>query len=63
EGPHLTEESLDLAGTQHHVSKLLADYKVPRKIFAIKSLQRGPNGKPDYPFINAHVAAQVERDQ
>jgi acyl-CoA synthetase (AMP-forming)/AMP-acid ligase II len=63
EGPHLTEESLDLAGTQHHVSKLLADYKVPRKIFAIKSLQRGPNGKPDYPFINAYVAAQVERDQ
>ena len=62
EGPHLTEESLDLAGTQHHVSNLLADYKVPRKIFAIQSLQRGPNGKPDYPFIHAYVAAQVDSD-
>ena len=63
EGPHLTEESLDLVGIQKYVSNLLADYKVPRKIFAIKSLQRGPNGKPDYPFINAYVAAQVERDR
>lgn len=59
QGPHLTEDNLDVAGTQDHVSKLLADYKVPRKIFVIKSLQRGPNGKPDYPFIQTYAAAQV----
>ncbi|MDG2047286.1 MAG: AMP-binding protein [Halioglobus sp.] len=62
EGPHLTEENLDIAGIQHYVSKRLADYKVPRKIFAIKSLQRGPNGKPDYPFIQAYAAAQASGD-
>ena len=40
---------------------LLADYKMPRKIFVIKSLQHGPNGKPDDPGINAEAAAHVEK--
>jgi hypothetical protein len=40
---------------------LLADYKMPRNIFAIKCLQRVPNGKPDYPDINADAAAHVEK--
>ena len=62
EGPRLTQENLDVVDIQYHVSKQLADYKVPRKIFAIKSLQRGPNGKPDYPFIQAYAAAQVSSD-
>ena len=30
-----------------------------RNIFVIKSLQHGPNGKPDYPGINADAAAHV----
>jgi hypothetical protein len=38
---------------------LLADYKMPRNIFVIKSLQHGPNSKPDYPCINADAATHV----
>ena len=34
---------------------------MPRKIFVIKSLQHGPNGKPDDPCINADAAAHVEK--
>ncbi len=40
---------------------LLADYKMARNIFVIKSLQHGPNGKPDDPGINAEAAAHVEK--
>ena len=40
---------------------LQADYKMARNIFVIKSLQHGPNGKPDYPGINADAAAHVEK--
>ncbi len=32
-----------------------------RNIFAIKLLQRIPNGKPDDPDINADAAAHVEK--
>ena len=40
---------------------LLADYKMPRNIFVIKSLQHGPNGKLDDPCINAEAGAHVEK--
>jgi acyl-CoA synthetase (AMP-forming)/AMP-acid ligase II len=61
EGPNLNADNLDVAGTQAHVGTLLAPYKIPRHIFAIKSLQRAPNGKPDYPFIDAYAQAQADK--
>lgn len=51
EGPGLTAENLDVEDIRAHAARHLADYKVPRQVFAIDSLQRAPNGKPDYPFV------------
>ena len=62
EGVNLAGDNLDVVGIRKHVSRLLADYKVPRNIFAIKSLQRSPNGKPDYPFINAYAKLKIENE-
>ena len=39
----------------------LADYKVPKYIFAIDSLQRAANGKADYPFVEEYAARQLEQ--
>ncbi|MEH6568223.1 MAG: AMP-binding protein [Halioglobus sp.] len=55
EGKTLTEENINVAAIQDHARKLLADYKVPRHIFAIESLRRADNGKADYTFINAYA--------
>ena len=48
QGPGLTDANLDVAGIQAHCREHLADYKVPKLIFAIDDLKRAPNGKPDY---------------
>lgn len=55
EGPGLDAQKLDVDSIQAHTAAQLADYKVPRKIFAIESLQRAPNGKPDYAFITDYA--------
>jgi fatty-acyl-CoA synthase len=59
EGPGLTGENLDVTGIQAHAGEHLADYKIPRQIFAIASLQRAANGKPDYPFVQAYAESQL----
>ena len=58
EGPRLTADNLDVAGVQAHVREHLADYKVPKHIFAIDDLKRAPNGKADYPFVNGYAEQQ-----
>ena len=55
EGPGLTADNLEADVIAAHAARHLADYKVPRKIFAIDSLQRAPNGKPDYAFVTAYA--------
>lgn len=60
EGPGLTADSLDVAAVQTHVGEHLADYKIPRQIFAIDSLQRAANGKPDYPFVQSFAESQLD---
>ena len=57
EGPGLDNSSLDAAAIQEHLRKTLADYKVPRKIYAIESLQRFTNGKVDYAFVTDYAAS------
>jgi fatty-acyl-CoA synthase len=62
EGPGVDDDSLDVDAIQAHAAEHLADYKVPRLVFAIPSLQRAPNGKPDYAFVTDYAqrrAAQV----
>lgn len=51
EGQRLENSSIDVEAMRSFVAERLADYKVPRQIFVIESLNRAPNGKPDYPFV------------
>lgn len=55
EGPGLNADNLDADAIAAHAARHLADFKVPKKIFAIDSLQRAPNGKPDYAFVTAYA--------
>ncbi len=59
EGPGLSQENLDLAALREHLAAQLADYKLPRQVFVIESLQRAPNGKPDYGFVTAYAEQQL----
>lgn len=59
EGPGLNSDTLDVAAIQAHAAQHLADYKVPKQVFAIADMQRAPNGKPDYPLIIAYAKAQL----
>lgn len=58
EGPNLTKDNLDVAGVQAYVREHLADYKVPKHIFAIDDLRRAANGKADYPFVQDYAEQQ-----
>ncbi|MEP4147535.1 MAG: AMP-binding protein [Halioglobus sp.] len=51
QGASDSESPLDVKAIQAFAGQKLADYKVPRLIFAVESLNRAPNGKPDYPFV------------
>ena len=53
EGPNLTTDTLDVQEIQLYLQQHLADYKVPKKIYAIASMQRFANGKIDYSIITA----------
>ena len=59
EGPGLTPDSLDAAGIQAHVRERLADYKVPKHVFAIDDLRRAPNGKANYPYVQEYAERQL----
>lgn len=59
EGPDLDSASLDVESVRAHVAEHLADYKVPREVLAIDSLQRAPNGKPDYGFVTDYAAGAL----
>ena len=61
EGPQLNGDNIDVAGIQAFAREHLADYKVPRQVFAIDSLQRAANGKPDYPFVTRYAEDQAKR--
>jgi len=59
EGPNLTNDTLDVAAIQAYLKENLADYKVPRKIVAIESMQRFANGKVDYKLITEFAASRL----
>jgi fatty-acyl-CoA synthase len=58
EGPGLSADNLEVDAIQTHCREHLADYKVPKLIYAIDDLQRAPNGKPDYPFVTRYAEEQ-----
>ena len=49
-----------MAGIQAHVREHLADYKVPKQVFAIDDLKRAPNGKANYPFVQEFAESQLK---
>jgi acyl-coenzyme A synthetase/AMP-(fatty) acid ligase len=61
EGPGINADTLDEEAIKAHMRKHLADYKVPRHIFAIDDLQRAANGKPDYPLITGYALECLDR--
>lgn len=60
EGPGLDADSIDVEAIRTHAGQHLADYKVPRQVFAIDSLCRAANGKPDYPFVTNYAQECLE---
>ncbi|MEH6611070.1 MAG: AMP-binding protein [Halioglobus sp.] len=60
EGPELGTDTVDFESVRAFVADRLADYKVPRQIYAIESLNRSPNGKPNYPFVEEYAQRCAE---
>jgi 3-oxocholest-4-en-26-oate---CoA ligase len=42
-----------------HVRERLAGYKVPRRVLAVDTIDRAPNGKVDYKRLREQAAASV----
>jgi acyl-CoA synthetase (AMP-forming)/AMP-acid ligase II len=55
------EQALDTDAIKSFAKQHLADYKVPRLIFTIDSLQRAANGKPNYPLITQYAEQQQKQ--
>ncbi len=47
----------DLAAIEAHVREQIAGYKVPRSIWLVDAVSRGPAGKPDYAWAHRHAAS------
>jgi acyl-CoA synthetase (AMP-forming)/AMP-acid ligase II len=47
----------DLAAIEAHVRGQVAGYKVPRSIWLVDAISRGPAGKPDYAWAHRHAAS------
>jgi 3-oxocholest-4-en-26-oate---CoA ligase len=48
--------AVDLASVQAHARGHLAGYKLPRDLCLVDEVRRGPNGKPDYRWAEAHAS-------
>ena len=59
EGPGLNADTIDVPDIQDFARQHLADYKVPKRIFAADSLQRAANGKANYPFVQDFAEEQL----
>ncbi len=46
----------DLPAIEEHVRGQIAGYKVPRSIWLVDAIHRGPAGKPDYGWAHRHAA-------
>jgi 3-oxocholest-4-en-26-oate---CoA ligase len=47
----------DLAAIEAHVREQIAGYKVPRSIWLVDAISRGPAGKPNYAWAHRHAAS------
>jgi 3-oxocholest-4-en-26-oate---CoA ligase len=62
EGPKLSRETLDADSFKAYAAEKLAGYKVPRLIYAVDSLRRAANGKPDYDFVTGYAETCLAAD-
>jgi 3-oxocholest-4-en-26-oate---CoA ligase len=53
----------DLAAIEAHVRGQLAGYKVPRSIWLVDAVGRGPAGKPDYAWAHRYAASHPEAER
>jgi acyl-CoA synthetase (AMP-forming)/AMP-acid ligase II len=51
------ETTADLAELVEHCRASIADYKVPRALFAVDEIARQPSGKPDYRWAKSIATA------
>ena len=51
-----------LEDIQEHCRTAIAGYKLPRRLHTVEVIQRSPQGKPDYRWANAIIAAAVESE-
>jgi fatty-acyl-CoA synthase len=49
------DSALDEDVLRHHVRAQLAGFKTPKRILAVESMFRAPNGKADYARATAHA--------
>jgi 3-oxocholest-4-en-26-oate---CoA ligase len=47
----------DLTGIEEHVRSQVAGYKVPRSIWLVDAISRGPAGKPNYGWAHQHATS------
>jgi len=47
----------DLAAIEAHVRGQIAGYKVPRRVWVVDAISRGPVGKPDYGWAHSYAAS------
>jgi acyl-CoA synthetase (AMP-forming)/AMP-acid ligase II len=47
----------DLPAIEAQVRERIAGYKVPRSIWLVDAIGRGPAGKPDYHWAHRHAAS------
>ncbi len=52
--------TLDSAALREFCRAALAGYKVPKRVIALDSLERAPNGKADYQHLRSVAAARIE---
>ena len=56
-------DGLDLAAIEAHVRDRIAGYKVPRSVWLVDAISRGPAGKPDYGWAHRHAASHPEAER
>ncbi|MEZ5321801.1 MAG: acyl-CoA synthetase [Microthrixaceae bacterium] len=52
-------QEVGLTDLADHARKVVAGYKVPRRLHVVEEIVRSPSGKPDYPWANKLVREQT----
>ena len=53
----LPSETIDLDTVRRGLDGVIADYKIPRRLVIVERIERGPNGKADYRWVEQIASA------